>query len=325
MALTWCRYRHGTDTACAPSYLSRVQLSDGYGAVAAPVGSFLTNASTAVVEWTGGAAAGIDSTLKLSDGVRALGRVAERAGEGVSDLQSEWFEKEREDKEARALDEPWAPEGVFNVSAVEAAANAAGLQGAELWTYIQERSLKDQVSLQAEMESAAASAAAGLADSAAAALESAARQYGVAIRAKGGTGGDDLSPEGRFFTMLEAITSRADASSVFKALGGVPSSAGAGSSPGVAGMGEEELRAAFGRIDKDSSGSIDREELRRAITEQNGSLSVDQLNALMKFADTDGDGEIDYDEYKTIMSFSPGFSNAPAAKSPAEASNPAAA
>ena len=92
--------------------------------VVGPVGAWLSNATSVVVDWSGGAVTGIDSTLKVSDGVRVAGRflggLAESTGSAISELQSEWFEKE----EAKRLE--------------------------------------------------------GLADSAAAALDAAARQYGVA-------------------------------------------------------------------------------------------------------------------------------------------------
>ena len=55
------------------------------------------------------------------------------------------------------------------------------------------------------------------------------------------------------------------------------------------------------------------------------SLSQDQIEALINFADTNGDGEIDFEEYKEIMSFQSGVvtSNA-AAPSAATAAAPAA-
>ena len=49
-------------------------------------------------------------------------------------------------------------------------------------------------------------------------------------------------------------------------------------------------------------------------------LSQDQIEALINFADTNGDGEIDFEEYKEIMSFQSGVvtSNAaaPSASTP---------
>lgn len=65
---------------------------------------------------------------------------------------------------------------------------------------------------------------------------------------------------------------------------------------------DEELKAAFDSIDTDGSGDIDEEELRTAIRlvnpNQAESTMIDKMLAL---ADSDGDKEVSFDEFKQIM------------------------
>ena len=60
-------------------------LTDG----AAPIGNFFQNASTAVGDWSSNAVTAVDSTIKLSEGIKTI-------GSSISSLKSEWFEKEEE-------------------------------------------------------------------------------------------------------------------------------------------------------------------------------------------------------------------------------------
>lgn len=57
---------------------------------------------------------------------------------------------------------------------------------------------------------------------------------------------------------------------------------------------EEDLRAAFAVFDKDCSGKISAAELRHVMTNLGEKLSDEEVDEMMREADVDGDGEIDY-------------------------------
>ena len=64
----------------------------------------------------------------------------------------------------------------------------------------------------------------------------------------------------------------------------------------------ESMRAAFASFDKDGSGSISVEELREVLVENLGQqVSDDELDRLVKLADANGDGEIDFDEFVKLL------------------------
>lgn len=65
---------------------------------------------------------------------------------------------------------------------------------------------------------------------------------------------------------------------------------------------DEALRAAFDAIDLDGSGSVTEAELTQAIRASNPGASDKVIKEMIKFADQDGNGTIDFNEYKTIMS-----------------------
>ena len=58
---------------------------------------------------------------------------------------------------------------------------------------------------------------------------------------------------------------------------------------------EEELRTAFRVFDKDDSGSISVAELRYVMTNLGEELSDAEVQEMVREADVDGDGEIDYE------------------------------
>ena len=66
-------------------------------------------------------------------------------------------------------------------------------------------------------------------------------------------------------------------------------------------LSDEALRKAFNEIDTDGSGAIDKEELTVAIRKANPAASDDMIENLWKFANSNGDGEVDFDEYVKIM------------------------
>ncbi|TIA29191.1 hypothetical protein D6C79_10014 [Aureobasidium pullulans] len=67
---------------------------------------------------------------------------------------------------------------------------------------------------------------------------------------------------------------------------------------------ESELRAAFAVFDRDGDGTISAEDLRYGMKSIGEDLSDAEIDDMMKEADTNGDGNIDYDEFANIMSAS---------------------
>ena len=68
-------------------------------------------------------------------------------------------------------------------------------------------------------------------------------------------------------------------------------------------MGEDYLRTAFKLFDKDNSGKIDNEEVVALLQgEELGNLvSTEAIGKAMKEIDSNGDGEIDFEEFMEMM------------------------
>lgn len=64
---------------------------------------------------------------------------------------------------------------------------------------------------------------------------------------------------------------------------------------------DKELRDAFAVFDADGSGSISRSELKKLMKNLGQTLSDAELDAMMDEVDTDGNGEIDFHEFKSMM------------------------
>ena len=64
---------------------------------------------------------------------------------------------------------------------------------------------------------------------------------------------------------------------------------------------EEELLEAFKVFDRDSNGFITSHELRHVMTSLGESLTPEEIEEMIKEADADGDGQIDYDEFVKMM------------------------
>ncbi|CAE6474361.1 unnamed protein product, partial [Rhizoctonia solani] len=60
---------------------------------------------------------------------------------------------------------------------------------------------------------------------------------------------------------------------------------------------DRELRQVFDRFDRDGSGSIERGELRRAVTLLGNKLTDQELSMIMREVDTDGDGRVSFEEF----------------------------
>jgi len=64
---------------------------------------------------------------------------------------------------------------------------------------------------------------------------------------------------------------------------------------------EGPLLQAFKQFDKDGNGFIDASELKKTMRELGQNLTDDEIESMMKEADTNGDGKIDYQEFLKMM------------------------
>lgn len=64
---------------------------------------------------------------------------------------------------------------------------------------------------------------------------------------------------------------------------------------------DEELRQAFKVFDADGNGTISKSELKRVMDMLGEKLSDAQIDEMMREADTNGDGEIDFNEFRHMM------------------------
>ena len=64
---------------------------------------------------------------------------------------------------------------------------------------------------------------------------------------------------------------------------------------------EEDLIEAFKNFDKDGSGNISAQELRHVMTTLGEKLTEEEADEMIREADTNGDGYIDYVEFVKIM------------------------
>merc|ERR1712137_518746 len=60
---------------------------------------------------------------------------------------------------------------------------------------------------------------------------------------------------------------------------------------------EQEMREAFAIFDKDGSGTITADELRQVMMNMGEKLSKEEVDDMIREADADGNGEIDYEEF----------------------------
>ena len=64
---------------------------------------------------------------------------------------------------------------------------------------------------------------------------------------------------------------------------------------------EEEIRQAFEVLDKDGNGFLSEAELRPMMTSFYEKASEKEVNQMIKDADIDGDGQVNYKEFVKIM------------------------
>ena len=65
---------------------------------------------------------------------------------------------------------------------------------------------------------------------------------------------------------------------------------------------EEEIKEAFKTFDKDGSGFITADELRQVMTNLGEKLTAEEVDEMIKEADTDADGKIKYEGEIDIIS-----------------------
>lgn len=66
----------------------------------------------------------------------------------------------------------------------------------------------------------------------------------------------------------------------------------------------EEMLESFNVFDKDKNGYISAGELKLVMASLGEKLSDDEVNEMIKEADIDGDGEINFEEFKRMMMLS---------------------
>ena len=64
---------------------------------------------------------------------------------------------------------------------------------------------------------------------------------------------------------------------------------------------EKELRDAFKVFDKDGNGFISAQELRHIMTSLGEKLTEEEVDQMIQEADTNGDGQVDYNEFVNMM------------------------
>ncbi|KAJ7883401.1 calmodulin [Mycena olivaceomarginata] len=64
---------------------------------------------------------------------------------------------------------------------------------------------------------------------------------------------------------------------------------------------EEEIKEAFKVFDKDGNGCISAAELRHVMTNLGEKLSDNEVDEMIREADVDGDGQINYEEFVKMM------------------------
>ncbi|KAI0209246.1 putative calmodulin-like protein 2 [Lamellibrachia satsuma] len=64
---------------------------------------------------------------------------------------------------------------------------------------------------------------------------------------------------------------------------------------------EEFLRDAFRKFDQDGNGRITADELRHVMHNLGETMTDDEIDEMIRAADTDGDGQIDYEEFFQMM------------------------
>ena len=63
----------------------------------------------------------------------------------------------------------------------------------------------------------------------------------------------------------------------------------------------EQLKKRFNELDKDHSGKLEKDEIRDVVKKTNPNVSDQEIDDLIKQADKNGDGLIDFEEFLTLV------------------------
>ena len=66
-------------------------------------------------------------------------------------------------------------------------------------------------------------------------------------------------------------------------------------------MSEDRIRAVFEEFDVDGGGTIDADELQRALRQMDRDLTAGEIEGIISEIDANGDGVIDFDEFKVMV------------------------
>ena len=69
----------------------------------------------------------------------------------------------------------------------------------------------------------------------------------------------------------------------------------------MSGVTEDDIKAAFDQFDADGSGAIDSSEIKKVCESLGVDVTKNEIDDLIKSADTDGDGKIQYEEFKNAI------------------------
>lgn len=116
------------------------------------------------------------------------------------------------------------------------------------------------------------------------------KELGVVMRSLGQT-----PTEAELKDMIAEVDANKDGTIDFKEFLGLMSRQSKGRDS------QEELREAFKVFDKDGNGYISAAELRHVMTSLGEKLTDEEVDAMMKEADADGDGQVDIEEFTKMM------------------------
>lgn len=70
----------------------------------------------------------------------------------------------------------------------------------------------------------------------------------------------------------------------------------------MSGPSEDDIKAAFDEFDADGSGAIDSSEIKKVCERLGVDVSKSEIDGLINSADSNGDGKIQYEEFKNAVS-----------------------
>ena len=73
------------------------------------------------------------------------------------------------------------------------------------------------------------------------------------------------------------------------------------SQPDTGGLSKDEIRQAFGEFDLDRNGYVGAAEIAHVLASMGEKVTDDEIDEMILMADTDGDGQISFDEFHKLM------------------------